>query len=108
MKQDWRPLLYKDYDFGTYFEFNSDGEIRNAISKKVIRQTGENVILNIDGEKISINKSKMLGVDSLRKRRSDVGKKRKVVMTETMWDAKLEVVVERYIKKYFEEHFPKA
>lgn len=92
---DWIGLKYNDYDFSSYFEYNNLGEIRNALTKKKISQSGKSVVLSVDGETVRINLEKLLG-----RKIEGVEKNKK---TQTTLDAKLEAMIRAEVKRQLNE-----
>lgn len=60
MDEKWIPLVYNDYDLGTFFEYTLEGEFRNAQTKRRVKQRGKHIVLYIDGDLLRVNKEILL------------------------------------------------
>lgn len=104
----WKPLIYKDMSYSGSFEYSSEGLIRNIKTKKIYKQTNDNVVINVDGYSVRINIPFLLTGKYNRENsfRKDKGVKRKTVITEKSLDKRIERIVDRKIAKYMETRYP--
>ena len=104
MNEKWFPLIYNDSGLESYYEYNLKGDIRKRYTNEPIKQTGDSVILYCEGERIRVNKAKLL-MGYKKKERKDKGKKRNPTLEEI--NQKIEQLVRAEVARQLSEMFKK-